>query len=294
MRIRVGITLLQITTLVAAPMNLRAQSNAVGDTAFTASIEFMSGGVTLHGVAYIASGADPHPTVVRLRGFPGGGTADFERYLQSQGINAILINFRGQLTSEGRYTVDGTPDDASAAVAFLRSDSARKALRIDPDRIALVGTSAGSYAALRATGRDSSLSCVGLIVPFNFTVAGLAARADSSLRRRYEATVSSLSAGTQAPIRADTSFAATIVDHAERYDLSAAARTLGGRKVYLIGAQDDQTAPLTLHFYPLTAALRSALATVRDTIVADSHNLTTTSAAAYEYLGRSFREDCWR
>jgi acetyl esterase/lipase len=184
-------------------------------------------------------------------------------------------------------------DDAGAAVAFLRRDSVSRALRINPQRITLVGGSAGTLGALRATAADPTLRCVAAIVPFNWTLAGLAARRDSTMLRGYRATIANLTNRPQPPIRTDSDFVTAIVRDAESYDLRVVAGSLRDRNVYLVGAQNDETAPLMEHFYPLVQAARAApAAMVRDTIVSDGHSLTSTFTAVFAATSRWLREFC--
>lgn len=281
--------------LLAAPHDhgIAAQQPARTDTAFVAPIEFQSAGITLRGSIHVAAGAGPHHTVVRLQGFPGVNETGLEKFLQSEGINGVSIHFRGQLTSDGSYLIANTAEDASAAVAFLRSDEVRRRFRIDAHRISLLGASAGTWAALSATAADPTLGCVAAIVPFNWGVAGKAARTDSLLRRRFDATVASLASSAQGPVRPHPDFVKILLEEAEQYDLRTPASALGGRAVYLVGARNDQTAPLGEHFDPLRQVLQAAPgAALRDTIFDDSHNLPNSVAPVFAGIARWVKEDC--
>jgi uncharacterized protein len=269
-----------------------AQTSPSADSAFTAPIQLLSGGATLRGTIYVAAGRGPHPTVVHLQGFPGSSSTEFEQYLQSQGLNAVSIHVRGQQTSDGLYSIAGMAEDASAVVAFLRSDSAQ-ALRINSARIALVGVSAGTLGALSAASGDPAIRCVGAIVPFNWALAGLAARSDSALRERYRIRIATLTSQPEALFRTDTGFVATLLRDAELFDLRTAATSFQGRNIYLIGARQDETAPLATHFLPLVEAARAAPATVvRETVVDDTHNLPATWEQVFAAIARWLREEC--
>ncbi|MGH7469552.1 MAG: hypothetical protein ACRENP_16505 [Longimicrobiales bacterium] len=88
--------------------------------------------------------------------------------------------------------------------------------------------------------------------------------------------------------------AAAIMKEAEQYDVRKAAATLAGRTVFLIGAQQDQTAPLATHFQPLLQALQSAqVKALRDTIVDDTHNMRTSGPVVFAAIARWLRQDCW-
>ena len=270
------ILLTSILTLVV-PLGANAQA----DTAFSVPIEVKSQGVTLRAILHVAAGPGPHATFVVLKGFPGGRSQAFPAFMQAKGFNAISPNFRGQLDSDGTYDVAGTAADVAAIVDYLRSDSAQRAFRIDPRRIAIAGTSAGSYAALSAGAADESVRCVALVVPFNWAIPLLEMRNNPLVRAAMVGQLQSMTSGSSA-VRLDTSFVSRTIDAAEVVDLRSAATRLQGHDVLMIGAQRDQTAPLDTHFTPVRDALRAAQATVRDTILDDTHNLPATTQTVFE------------
>jgi acetyl esterase/lipase len=231
--------------------------------------------------------------VIYLKGFPDIDDPALPAYMQANGFTGLSVDFRGQRSSDGQYTIEGTAEDASAVVDFLRSDAARRTYRVDPARIILVGGSAGSFAALKTTALDTHLRCVAVIVPFNWAVFGLAARSDSSLRQLAAGVMGRISGGARPVIRAAPDFAVSMVAAAEAYDLRSPAAALEGRSVFLVGAEQDATAPLPAHFVPLVQAARGARGTqVRDTVVADTHNLPATYEAVFAALVRWLRADC--
>ena len=271
--------LILLTSILTLVVPLAA--NAQADTAFSVPIEVKSQGVTLRAILHVAAGPGPHATFVVLKGFPGGRSQAFPAFMQAKGFNAISPNFRGQLDSDGTYDVAGTAADVAAIVDYLRSDSAQRAFRIDPRRIAIAGTSAGSYAALSAGAADESVRCVALVVPFNWAIPLLEMRNNPLVRAAMVGQLQSMTSGSSA-VRLDTSFVSRTIDAAEVVDLRSAATRLQGHDVLMIGAQRDQTAPLDTHFTPVRDALRAAQATVRDTILDDTHNLPATTQTVFE------------
>lgn len=267
-------------------------ANAQSDTAFNVPIEVKSQGVTLRAILHVAAGPGPHATFVVLKGFPGGRSQAFPAFMQSKGFNAISPNFRGQLESDGTYDVAGTAADVTAIVDYLRSDSAQRAYRIDPRRIAIAGTSAGSYAALSAAAADESVRCVALVVPFNWAIPLLEMRNNPLVRTAMVGQLQSITNGSSA-VRLDTAFVSRTIDDAEAVDLRSAATRLRDHDVLMIGAQRDQTAPLDTHFQPVRDALRAAQATVRDTILDDTHNLPATTQTVFE-LTATWMHGCVR
>lgn len=261
-----------------------AQATARADTAFTTPIKISSGGATLRATMHVGAGSSPRPTVVSIKGFPGNNSQEFPQYMQSKGFNAVAMNLRGQLESDGQYTVGGSPSDAAAVVDYLRRN--RHEFGVDPDRIILVGTSAGSFAALRTAATDTSIRCVALIVPFNWMLAGVSARTDAG-RQGLEAAAQRIAQQAPPPVRLSSTFVSTLIDSAETFDLRKAAEGLNRHNVLMVGAKQDATAPLSTHFTPVVSVLRSARgAVVRDTILDDSHNLPNSLPAAFDLVAR--------
>ena len=281
---------------VATPSLARAQPAPVRAPAdsFTALVAVPSQGDTLRGFIRVAQGAGPHLTVVLLQGFPGSANPSLPAVMQAAGFNGVGFNFRGVRASDGFYSVQGTIADAKAMVAFLRSDSARRLWRVDPDRIVLIGASAGTLSAMRATADDPRIACGAAMVPFNWGRAGLAARTDTALRRRMEGAVRNLSSGPQ-PILRERGLVDEVIGKAEANDLVPVGTGLGNRRVMLIGARDDTTAPLPEHFTPLVEAIRKAGgAGLRDTVVDDGHNLPNAGDAVGAAMVRWLRSECAR
>jgi alpha/beta superfamily hydrolase len=256
--------------LIALPHATLAQA----DTAFSVLLEVKSQGVTMRAPLFVAAGPGPHPTLITFKGFPGGNSSALSRFMQDRGINSVILNFRGQYESDGTYDVAGTALDAAAFVAFLKSDSAVRAFRIDPRRIAISGQSAGSFAALSATANDATIRCSSLVVPFNWAVPLLDMRRSPLVRSAMVAQLNTIAARNTEAVRLDSAFASRSVDIAEQLDLRTAAMKLQGRQMLLVGAKKDATAPLALHFNPVLDSLRKGQAVVRDTTFDDDHNLT--------------------
>jgi hypothetical protein len=282
-------SLLLLAVSVGPSAVLGAQAPAAAVDSFTTTVEFLVQGVTLRAQIHVAQGPGPHPTIVEVKGFQqaDGWVAP---YAPAQGMNGVTLDFRGQNASEGRYSPEYTPADLAGLVALLRTDRARREWRVDPARLVVVGSSAGTLAALATLGADPGVSCGGAMVPFNWGVAGAMARGDSGIRRQFEG----IAAGVNPErLRVEPDMVQRVMDHAEAINTRTAATRLSGKVVFLIGAQRDDTAPLMLHFHPLVAAARDAGARlVRDTIVDDTHALPETWRAALGTLFRWIGSDC--
>jgi pimeloyl-ACP methyl ester carboxylesterase len=125
------------------------------------SISFPSGAFRLVGALYVAAAAgdSPRPTAILLHGMPGAEkNVDIAYRLRDLGWHTLIPHFRGTWGSDGNFDLTTQPDDAIAAVEYALHlpDS----WRADPRRIALVGYSFGSRAAIVAARRDARVGAV--------------------------------------------------------------------------------------------------------------------------------------
>jgi len=116
-------------------------------------------GVELLGDLYLPAGQGRHPLLVNVHGgyWRRGARETFQYwgpYLAERGYAGFTVSYR--LTKPGKKTYPGVVHDIRAAVQFMRARA--KEFRLDSDRIALWGNSAGAHlAALVALAGDSPL-----------------------------------------------------------------------------------------------------------------------------------------
>jgi dienelactone hydrolase len=121
-------------------------------------VTFDSAGDWLVGVAYLARGEEPKPTVLVLHGCPGlDHNGDLAADLRDQGWNALIFHYRGCWGSQGRYDLGTITADVRAAVDYL---SAVPFPGIDPARLAVAGHSMGGWAAIQSAAADDRLKAV--------------------------------------------------------------------------------------------------------------------------------------
>lgn len=114
-------------------------------------------GVALQGDLYLPRGAGPFPALVAVHGggWQQGARSSFQYwgpYLAARGYGLFAISYR--LAKKGTKTFPHAVHDVVAGVRFLRANAAQH--RIDPERIALFGASAGAHlAALAALGANA-------------------------------------------------------------------------------------------------------------------------------------------
>src|SRR5260370_21751289 len=139
--------------------------STVSDTAETSSesrpgiVYATHDGVELQGDLYLPAGAGPFPLLLNVHGgyWRRGARETYQYwgpYLAERGYAGFTISYR--LTKPGRKTFPEAVHDVRAAVQFMRGSA--KELRLDPERFALWGNSAGAQlAALVALAGDCPL-----------------------------------------------------------------------------------------------------------------------------------------
>lgn len=139
--------------------NTNGPSDRHGEVRIRSDIVYAErGNVQLRGDLYAPSGRGPFPVVVAA---PGGGWLVCDRrgishwgdYLARQGFALFAIEYR---TAGAAKMFPEAVCDVVSAVQFVRR--AASEFDIDPDRVALLGSSAGAHvAALTALAGDTSL-----------------------------------------------------------------------------------------------------------------------------------------
>lgn len=241
---------LAVPAAAAPPKNIPAAiySDPIQDKAHPARMEVLhipSGGVEINGVAYLAAGPGPHPTVVICHGWPGNEkNLDLAQAVRRAGWNAITFNYRGAWGSPGSFRFAQNPQDARAVLAFLRDPANAAKLGIDPKRIAIMGHSMGGWVTTLVGGEDDGLIGAGLISAANMGLMRGLSR-DGVVKMAAENSES----------LADTSpekMADELIANREAFDFMKTAPGLA-RKPLLVLSSDDGLAPQT---EALIAAIR--------------------------------------
>jgi len=228
-------------------------------------LHIASGAVEINGVAYLAAGPGPHPTIVICHGWPGNEkNLDLAQALRRAGWNAITFNYRGSWGSPGVFRFAQNPDDARAVLAHLRNPDVAAKLGIDTRRIVLAGHSMGGWVAANVGSDDiglaPKLAGVVLISAANMGMVGVQPRARVVAQA---ADNSEALAGTSPEIQADE-----LIASAARFDLRPRAGGLA-RQPLLVLTSDDGLKPLT---DPIVAAARAAGGTVTEAHQATDHS----------------------
>lgn len=126
------------------------------------AFQLPSHGSMLNALMYEASGPGPHATVVLLHGFPGNEkNLDLAQVIRRDGWNVLYFDYRGSWGTPGSFSFQHAVEDVQSALAYLRDPAAAARLRVDPDRLALVGHSMGGMLALYVAAHDEKVVAVG-------------------------------------------------------------------------------------------------------------------------------------
>jgi diadenosine tetraphosphate (Ap4A) HIT family hydrolase/pimeloyl-ACP methyl ester carboxylesterase len=212
------------------------------------------GGVRVNALMYLASGDQPHPTMLFLHGFPGNETnIDLMQAVRRAGWNVLKINYRGSWGSPGRFSFAGARIDGEAATAFLFDPANIAKYHIDPKRIVVAGHSMGGFMAADASAADPRVAGTVLIDAWDIgkEKAGITSPAARKAAIEGMAPDTVPLAGTSA-----TLLVKEIETDAAKLDLEALSARIANRPLLLIGAE-HAGAPTTRK---LAAAARQAQA----------------------------------
>ncbi|MDB5498946.1 MAG: alpha/beta hydrolase [Phenylobacterium sp.] len=228
---------------LAQPANIPAAvyTDPAPDAAHPPRMEVLhipSGGVLINGVAYLAGGAGPHPTVVLLHGLPGNEkNLDLAQAIRRAGWNVVTFNYRGSWGSPGTFSFEGNLADAKAVLAFVRDPANAGPLQVDTKRLVLAGHSMGGWVTALTAAQDPGLAGAVLISAADMGGRGAVPAARPIVAKSMAGDMESL-AGTSPEKMADE-----IIGFSPRLSFDAAvAKGLAGRPL-LVLTSDDGLAP---------------------------------------------------
>ncbi len=132
--------------LVGFGLSAGAAAASLEDLETKTNIEFaVVEGVSLKLDAMVPKSKGPHPAIVYVHGggFTGGDKKDYDRSattpLIEKGFGVISVNYR----LAPKYPFPAATDDVESALHYIKTHS--QDLNIDPDRLVLMGASAGGH-----------------------------------------------------------------------------------------------------------------------------------------------------
>ncbi len=103
----------------------------------------------LAGFIYKANGAQKHPTLLLLHGYPGNErNLDLAQVVRAHGWNVIYFDYRGSWGSQGQFSFRNCVRDVVNVVAYCKKY--QDSLHIDTSNIVLFGHSMGGWICLKA------------------------------------------------------------------------------------------------------------------------------------------------
>src|ERR1700743_1590733 len=114
-----------------------------------AELNIPSGGSMVQAFIYKANGAQKHPTLLLLHGYPGNErNLDLAQVVRAHGWNVIYFDYRGSWGSQGQFSFRNCVGDVVNVVAYCKKY--QDSLRIDPSNIVLFGHRMGGWLCLKA------------------------------------------------------------------------------------------------------------------------------------------------
>ena len=108
-----------------------------------------SGNALLAGFIYRANGAQKHPTLLLLHGYPGNERhLDLAQVVRAHGWNVIYFDYRGSWGSPGRFGFENCVEDVVNVVSYCKKY--QDSLKIDTANMVLFGHSMGGWVCLKA------------------------------------------------------------------------------------------------------------------------------------------------
>jgi len=248
-------TILAATLLMLAAAPQLAEAKAAGHPAIPAAVftdppvdkanpprmevlHIPSGGVEINGVAYLAGGAGPHPTVVLLHGLPGNEkNLDLAQAIRRAGWNCVTFNYRGSWGSPGTFSFEGNLADAKAVLAFVREPANATKLQIDTRKLVIAGHSMGGWVTALTAAQDPGLAGAVMISAADMGGRGAVPAARAMVVKSMSTELESL-AGTSPEKMADE-----IIAFSPRLSFNAAVAKGLATKPLLVVTSDDGLAP---------------------------------------------------
>ena len=279
--------------LALAMMVLSAQVFAKAKGEFPATIKeltIVSHDKRMSGLAYLAAGKGPHPTVLLLHGYPGNEkNLDVAQALRSQGWNVVFFHYRGAWGSEGEFSFLGAEADVQVVLSYLQDENNATRLRVDRSKISLVGHSMGGHLALAGTFDAPQVKCAVGFDPANLGARNKGFFEDIEGSKKwlaYSDSLFMLNGWSGAKARAEIEL------HGEAINLLNRAHKIMGRPVMIIAADTD-VIPMAVHIDPLVAVFKAQENNkLAYRLIEDDHSFSSSRALLIETTVEFLNQSC--
>jgi uncharacterized protein len=230
------------------------------DKEFPATMEapdIMSHGSRLNAVLFMASGKEPHPTILLMHGFPGNEkNLDLAYAVRRAGWNVLIPHYRGSWGSEGKFSFSNAIEDTRICVQFLRDAENVRKYRIDAKKIVLVGHSMGGFMVAHGAAHDPDVAGLVMISAWNIGETMIGPKETHRVDTFPSASIR-LAGTTAAGLQQEAE------ENAARWNYADYAGAIGNRPVLILESDDRNR----LHNH----AMVEALAKAGNTRVAEIH-----------------------
>lgn len=219
------------------------------DRGFPASfqaIRLPTHGTVVNAVLYRAQGPELHAAIVFLHGFPGNErNLDLVHSLRRAGFHVLFFNYRGSWGSGGAFSFASARADIGAATAYLRQAETAQRLRIDTNRVYLVGHSMGGWLALAGAADDPAIRCTVALAPWNVGRVGALLSDPQFDSRRFLAQFTTNTDSVSGPLRGSSTDALVreVTAAKDAWDFSAFASRLADRATLVVTSTQDEVWP---------------------------------------------------
>ena len=202
------------------------------------ALAFKSEGSMIYGQVLVPSVkfAGARPCAIFCHGFAGFTRWDDVAHdLCRAGIVVVIPHHRGAWGSEGEYTVSGCIRDAENLVRWVMDAEIAAKYNLDTNAVYLVGHSMGGNSVVNAAARVAGVRGVALVAPCD--IGFMAQLMEREALKRFL-----IGEGMLVLRRAsDDSIVDDIISNAAEMRFAKAAKSLGGKKVFLVMAEYDRT-----------------------------------------------------
>lgn len=269
------LTHIALLLLPLSPSFLVAKEN-ITPPAATTEMTFISNGNRMSGFIYHPEGVGPHPTALLLHGYPGNEkNLDVAQALRASGWNVVFFHYRGAWGSEGEFSFMNAEDDVSHVLDYIHSKDNAEKLRIDTDRISVIGHSMGGHMALAGIFNAPFVKCAVTYDGANLGVGDVGIIDDPETNipwRDYSDTLFMLKGWSSQKAVNELKL------HGKALNLVRRVDKINRRPVLFVVA-DSPVIPVKSHITPLVEALRKTEhSDVTYKLIRDDHSFNSTRA----------------
>ena len=193
---------------------------------------------------------DRFPAVVFLHGYPGTeANLDIVHAFRRAGVCAVHFYYRGVWGSHGYYKFSHLYEDAECVLDHLRENADQ--LKIDPDRIYIIGYSMGGFCAMNLLARGAKVKGAVLLSPCDI--------GDRYLNhyQRYIPTIEAQKGGYFRTPDEDY-MDQDVREHAEGWQFPVLAEQIDPMMpIRFVGGEFDDVTPPPIHTFPAMEVMKA-------------------------------------